>query len=200
MRVLLWLGLAGSSSSFAAAPTLADGDLIFQTSTSAQSVAIQQATASRWSHMGVIVHRHGQAYVLEAEATVRYTTLASWIVRGEGAHYAVRRLRKPAAIRTAAAEAALHHQAADMLGRRYDSAFEWSDQRLYCSELAWKLYRNAYGITLAPTSRLRDFKLDQPLVRAKLQERYQGKPPLDEPVIAPDAIFRSPLLTTVMEE
>jgi hypothetical protein len=193
------LGLAISVPAFAAMPSLADGDLIFQTSMSAQSAAVQLATGSRWSHMGVIVYRHGEPYVLEAEATVRYTDLAQWITRGKGSHYTVRRLRKPVAIRTAAAEAALHHEANIMLGRRYDSTFEWSDQRLYCSELAWKLYRNAYGITLAPTAHLRDFNLNQPLVRAKLQQRYHGKPPLDEPVIAPDAIFRSPLLTTIRE-
>ncbi|MFC5741182.1 YiiX family permuted papain-like enzyme [Dyella tabacisoli] len=178
---------------------LNDGDLIFQTSTSAQSVAIQQATASRWSHMGVIVYRNGKPYVLEAEAQVRYTPLAPWIARGKDGRYAVRRLREHASIDTDAAHARLRETASGMLGRSYDSTFEWSDQRLYCSELAWKLYQRSYGIALAPLSRLRDFKLDSAVVQAKMLERYHGKPPLDEPVIAPDAIYRSSLLITVVE-
>ncbi|WP_266157580.1 YiiX family permuted papain-like enzyme [Dyella silvatica] len=177
-----------------------DGDLIFQTSSSAQSAAVQAATGSRWSHMGVIVYRHGKPDVLEAEAQVRFTPLASWIARGEGGHYAVRRLRDHAPIDTDAAHARLRETAGAMLGRPYDTRFEWSDRRLYCSELAWKLYQRSYGIILAPLSHLRDFKLDSTVVRAKLQQRYHGKPPLDEPVIAPDAIFRSTLLSTVVEQ
>lgn len=195
---LLWL--APLLAHGADAASLNDGDLIFQTSTSAQSVAIQEATGSRWSHMGVIVYRDSKPYVLEAEAHVRFTPLAQWIARGKGGHYAVRRLRDHARIDTDAAHAKLRETAGSMLGRPYDTTFEWSDQRLYCSELAWKLYQRSYGITLAPLSHLRDFKLDSAVVRVKLQERYHGHPPLDEPVIAPDAIFHSTLLSTVIEQ
>jgi hypothetical protein len=56
----------------ASAPDVRDGDIIFQTSLSSQSVAIQRATHSKYSHMGLIVVREGTPYVLEASATVRY--------------------------------------------------------------------------------------------------------------------------------
>ncbi|HWU53649.1 MAG TPA: YiiX/YebB-like N1pC/P60 family cysteine hydrolase, partial [Tahibacter sp.] len=76
-----------------ASPALRDGDIIFQTSRSSQSAAIQRSTHSRYSHMGLILHRQGQPYVFEAVATVRFTPLAQWTARGAGGHYVIKRWR-----------------------------------------------------------------------------------------------------------
>jgi hypothetical protein len=76
---------------------LRDGDIVFQTSRSSQSLAIQRATHSRYSHMGMIVLRNGEPFVFEASATVRYTAFGAWADRGEGGHYVVKRLREAAA-------------------------------------------------------------------------------------------------------
>src|SRR3954466_9120093 len=54
---------------------LRDGDLVFQTSRSGQSLAVQRAPHSRWSHVGVVLMRGGKPFVFEASATVRYTPL-----------------------------------------------------------------------------------------------------------------------------
>ena len=56
---------------------LQTGDLIFHISTSSQSLAIQKATHSPYSHMGLIVNKHNQIWVLEAVQPVRYTTFNS---------------------------------------------------------------------------------------------------------------------------
>jgi hypothetical protein len=69
---------------------------------------------------------------------------------------------------------------------------------VHCSELVWKLYRDA-GVELAALQRLRDFDLSHPIVRAKLTERYGQKLPLDEPVISPAALFESSVLERVDE-
>ena len=76
-------------------PQLRDGDIIFHTSRSSQSLAIQRAAGSRYSHMGVIVHRDGKPHVFEAVGRVSYTPLQAWIERGVDGHHVVRRLRKP---------------------------------------------------------------------------------------------------------
>ena len=81
MRKLLMLLLATFLGPCALATSLRDGDIIFHTSRSAQSAAIQLATHSRYSHVGLILFRDGKPYVLEAVATVRYTPLDSWIAR-----------------------------------------------------------------------------------------------------------------------
>lgn len=177
----------------ARAEELRDGDIIFHTSRSSQSEAIQRATRSPYSHVGVIMHREGRPFVYEAAATVRHTPLAQWIARGIGGKYVVRRLDEPltpAQIRKLKAAASRHE------GKTYDLYFEWSDERIYCSELVWKIYRDALGIELGDLQKLREFDLTHPAVRAKMRERYGDKVPLEEDVISPAALFESAHLVT----
>ena len=120
-----------------AAPAVRDGDLVFHTSRSAQSSAIQRATHSPYSHVGIVLYRDGKPFVFEAIATVRYTPLAEWIARGEGARYVVKRLARGL---TSEQAARLRAEASKFEGKPYDLYFEWSDARIYCSELVWKMY------------------------------------------------------------
>jgi uncharacterized protein YycO len=177
-----------------AADALRDGDLIFHTSRSAQSEAIQRATHSPYSHVGVILHRDGKPFVFEAIATVRYTPLAQWIARGTGGKYVVRRVQGGL---TPEQAAKLRAAAGRYAGKPYDLYFEWSDDRIYCSELVWKMYRDALGIELGERQKLRDFNLSDPIVRSKLRERYGKNVPMHEPVISPGGQFASPRLRTV---
>jgi hypothetical protein len=171
-----------------------DGDIIFHTSRSAQSVAIQRATHSPYSHVGVIFVRDGKPFVFEAIATVRYTPLEAWINRGDRGQFVVKRLKQPI---TAQQVAKLRAAAAPYAGKPYDLYFEWSDQRIYCSELVWKMYESALGVRLGELQKLREFDLADPAVRAKMKERYGDRVPLEEPVISPARLFESPLLTEV---
>ena len=54
---------------------LKDGDIIFQTTQSSQSKAIQLATHSRYSHVGIVYFDKRQPMVLEAVQPVRVTPL-----------------------------------------------------------------------------------------------------------------------------
>ena len=182
-----------------AAPVVAadsprDGDIIFHTSRSAQSAAIQKATHSPYSHVGVIFIRDGKPFVFEAIATVRYTPLEAWIARGDQGRFVVKRLKQPMSPQQATK---LRAAASPYLGKAYDLYFEWSDQRIYCSELVWKMYESALGVRLGELQKLREFDLGDPAVRAKMRERYGEKVPLEEPVISPARLFGSPLLTEV---
>lgn len=181
-------------------PAVKDGDLIFHTSKSAQSVAIQKATGSPYSHIGMIFYRDGQPFVYEAVSSVRYTGLGEWIARGEGGRFVVKRLRNARIQLTPSGINKLRKAAQEFHGRPYDLAFDWSDDQLYCSELVWKVYDRALGIRVGTTQRVKDFNLTDPVVRAKLRERYGEKVPLDAPVISPVAIFNSPLLITITQQ
>ncbi|MBX7246301.1 MAG: YiiX family permuted papain-like enzyme [Candidatus Sumerlaeaceae bacterium] len=181
-------------------PAVKDGDIIFHTSRSAQSVAVQRATGSPYSHMGLIVHRDGVPFVFEAIATVRPTPLEQWIARGTDGHFVVKRLRDADSVLTSSALVRLREEAQKFAGRPYDLTFEWADDRIYCSELVWKAYDRALGIQIGALQKIREFNLTDPAVRAKMQERYGNNIPLDEPVISPAAMFQSPLLVTVAEE
>jgi hypothetical protein len=175
-------------------PAVRDGDVIFQTSRSSQSEAIQRATHSPYSHMGIIFVRAGQPYVLEASATVRYTPLNEWIARGKDSKYVLKRLRTPL---TDAQVGKLRQAATQFEGRAYDLTFEWSDSKIYCSELVWKIYDRALRVQLGKLQRLREFDLSDPAVRTKMKERYGEKVPLDSPVISPASMFKTEALMDV---
>lgn len=193
MRALTGILAALALATGAWAYTPQEGDILFQTSRSAQSVAIQKATHSPYSHVGIVLFRDGAPYVFEAVQPVKFTRLKAWIKRGKEGRFVAKRTRKPL---SPAAVASMHRLAARYAGRPYDLTFEWSNKRMYCSELVWKLYRGA-GITLTPLSRLGSFDLGDAVVKKIMKQRYGDRVPLDEPVIAPSALFDSPLLVTV---
>jgi hypothetical protein len=166
-----------------------DGDLIFQTSRSAQSLAIQQATHSTYSHMGIIFHVKGKPYVMEAIKTVQYTPLEAWAARGEGGRYVVKRIRDADRLLTPEVISRLRHESKKLMGKSYDFAFGWSDKKIYCSELVWKIYDRALGMEIGRPQKLRDFDLSHPLVKMKIKERYGSRVPLDETAISPGEMF-----------
>jgi hypothetical protein len=183
----------------ALAGQLHDGDIIFHTSRSAQSRAIQQATHSKYSHMGIVFVRDGKPYVYEAIQTVRYTPLDQWVARGDGGHYVAKRLQDAEHRLTPQAVARLRQAASRFQGKPYDLTFEWSDDRIYCSELVWKIYEQGLGVQVGRLQRLREFDLSNPIVQAKLQERYGKSIPSEEIVISPGAMFAFDGLMVVAE-
>lgn len=171
-----------------------EGDLLFQTSRSSQSAAIQAATHSRWSHMGMLFRKQGRWVVLEAVQPVKYTPLEAWIRRGAGGHVVAKRLRPSVRALSAADLAKVRQEGERFLGRSYDLTFEWDDRRIYCSELVWKAYDRALGLRLGRLQTLGDFDLSAPAVHRKMAERYPLGPPREMSVISPQAMFEAPEL------
>lgn len=178
---------------------LREGDIIFHESRSSQSRAIQLATKSRYSHMGILYRENGRWFVYEAVQPVKLTPLQEWIARGSNGHFVVKRLRS-ASVLTPAVLKRMRTAGQRYRGRNYDLYFEWSDSRIYCSELVWKVYKQGAGIEIGRLQSLRDFDLSHPDVRAKMRERYGDRIPLNEPVIAPSAMFDSRELVEVLRQ
>lgn len=177
---------------------LRNGDLIFHTFQSAQSQAIQLATRSPYSHCGILYQQNGKWQVFEAMQPVKLTPLTDWIARGQDGHFVTKRLRDAATALTPAALARLKAAGQPMLGRGYDLYFGWADDRIYCSELIWKVYERGLGRRLGQLQQLREFDLSHPAVQAKLRERYSRHLPLAETVISPASVFSSAELVTVL--
>jgi Permuted papain-like amidase enzyme, YaeF/YiiX, C92 family len=150
--------------------------------------------------MGLVFVRDGQPYVFEAVATVRFTPLDRWIARGASHHFVLKRLRNSDIVLDETGVKKLRAAALRFAGRPYDLTFDWSDDRIYCSELVWKTYDRGLGIDIGVLQTLHDFNLTDPVVRAKIRERYGDNVPMDEPVISPVSMFRSNLLVTVAEQ
>lgn len=176
---------------------LKDGDIIFQVSLSSQSQAIQYATKSKYSHCGIIYKYADKYYVYEAIQPVKSTPLDKWILRGENSHFVIKRLKNANKLLTASNLSKMKKEGEKFRGKNYDLTFEWSDDKMYCSELIWKIYKRAIGIELGKLEKLGDFNLSNHIVKKKLKERYGEKIPLEEIVISPAAIFDSELLETI---
>lgn len=176
---------------------LKDGDIIFQTSLSEQSKAIQAATKSRYSHCGIIFEYNKQYYVIEAIQTVTATPIEKWIDRGENQHYVVKRLKNASDVLTPSILQKMQTEIEKFIGKKYDITFEWSDDKIYCSELVWKVYQRSTGMEIGKIQKLKDFDLSNQEVIKKIKERYGDRIPLNEPVVSPAAIFQSELLVTV---
>lgn len=198
-------GEPGSLVRFDSAPppagldSLQAGDIIFHVSRSAQSKAIQLATRSPYSHIGIVESGADGWVVLEAVEPVKRTPLGEWIARGVDGRFVVKRLKDASERLTPDAAIRLRTAGARFIGKHYDAAFGWSDDRIYCSELVYKVYHEVFDIEVGPIQRLREFDLGNPVVKRKLVERYGQRIPLDEPVVSPAGIFDSPTLTTVLE-
>ena len=176
---------------------LREGDLIFQTSLSRQSQAIQLATKSKYSHCGLIYKDGKDYYVFEAVQPVKRTQLDKWIARGKDGKYVIKRLKNADQVLTPATLAKMKQIGDKFKGKNYDLTFEWSDNKIYCSELIWKIYQRATGLEIGKLEKLSDFDLTNEAVKQKMKERYGDKIPMNEIVISPVAIFDSELLKTV---
>lgn len=188
MRLFLVLFALGCSSPARAEPR--PGDLVFQESRSAQSAIIREVTGSRWTHVGVVFERGGQLQVLEAVSPVRWTPFDRWRARGIGGDYTIRRPRRPL---TPPELARLRRAGEGHLGRAYDTRFEWSDRRMYCSELAWKMYARALGIELVTPQRWSELELS-PRAGSLARRRLGRLPPPGARVVTPAALLDSPYL------
>lgn len=173
-----------------------DGDIIFQSSYSQQSAAIEEATNSPYSHCGIIFFENGVPYVYEAVQPVGKRLLTDWIESGVNEAYVVKRLKDSALLGTNE-RVLMKKYALAQFGKNYDAVFQWSDKEMYCSELVYKCYLNACQVKLTNPKPLRDFNIDGPIVRKVMKQRYANDIPYDEPMVSPGQLFHSTQLITV---
>ena len=137
----LWYGATIAATYAAIAKyTPQDGDVIFQSLPYGPVVwAIEGVTKSPYSHCGIVGQRDGQWVVYEAIGSVRITSLKKFLWRGRGGGFAVYRLQDehrehiPETLRCCE----------KYLGRPYDFRYRLDDEKIYCSELVYKAFRDA---------------------------------------------------------
>jgi len=181
---------------------LQDGDLVFHQSRSAQSAAVAAATRSKYTHMGVVLLQGNKPLVLEAVQPTKLTPLAAWVARGDRGKVVIKRLKSANEVFTAEVRRRMHEMGRGWLGRPYDPLFQWTDDRLYCSELVYKLLDRAAGVQVGKLQKASDFNLSSPEVQEKLKERFgSGKATFnpDERMVSPQSMFEDPKLLTVFE-
>jgi hypothetical protein len=177
----------------AAGDPLKNGDLIFIMNPAGQGKAIQLATGSKYTHVGIVFIENGKPVVYHAVEPVMKSPLNEFVGMSVDGKYEVRRLKDQKAL-AGDVLSKMRRQAISQLGRHYDWGFSWSDDELYCSEYVWKLYSSALHVEIGSPRPLKAFDLSNALVKSTLQHRYGDAIPLDEKMISPGDMFSSDLL------
>jgi hypothetical protein len=195
--VLLWAASSGWRAWSAHAGYLAyapeEGDVIFQSLPNGPIVwAIEGVTRSPYSHCGIVAKRDGQWIVYEAYRGVSATPLKTFLFRGRGGGFAVYRLRSEHR----------HHIPQTLrccetyLGHPYDIRYRLDDEKIYCSELIYKSYRDATnGECLGDLSRFGDMNWRPYEILIKQVEG--GEVPVDREMITPVELSRARQLEPV---
>jgi hypothetical protein len=178
-----------------------NGDLIFQNSISQQSPAIEEVQGNPWTHVGVLFQKNKKWYVYEAIGPVQITPLKEFIRSGVDKIYDVRRINPTLVdLSDKKLQEKLYNELVKFDGISYDLFFQWSDERIYCSELTYKAFDAALGIKVGPLVKLKELNLSGPLARqlVKAREELLGGPAnLEEDIVTPGAQHDDPQLITV---
>lgn len=111
--------------------------------------------------------------------------------------YVIKRLKNADQVLTPEVLQKMKQVGESFAGKNYDLTFEWSDEKIYCSELTWKIYQRATGLEIGQLEKLSSFDLSNGAVKKIMKERYGDKIPVNEIVISPVSVFNSELLETV---
>ena len=159
-----------------------EGDVIFQTSLSQQSPLIQIATRSKITHCGIVVMKNGKPYVLETLKTLVVTPLDKFIARGEDGKYWLKRSNKEN----------IRIKYGSYLGKPYDLAFKFDNDKFYCSELIYDIYKNQLGIELCKQKKVNDYLIlgtsNLPQIKKAMKKRGITQ---EQYAVAPVDIFES---------
>jgi hypothetical protein len=158
-------------------PVLKSGDLVFQTIRTGQTLAVAAASASAYTHVGIIrIDENGAPLVVEAVGPVREVPLEKWVTQGIFDRMTVIRL-----------DGLTEKQAKDILkaaekyyGRPYDFFFLFDKERIYCSELVYYAFKEGAGIELGKIQEVSELNTDNFAVQKLIKKRWQSYTPCHE--------------------
>lgn len=175
---------------------LKEGDVIFQTDNHGQSLAVQKATLSKYSHVGILFKDNGKWMVYEAIQPVLKSNFSSFVKRGDQGHFTISRYKNSAVELTVENIKKMKSFFEKVEGKDYDILFEWSDKYWYCSELVWKMYESV-GIKISEYEKFGQYNLEDPYVQKIIKRRFKNGVNKNETVITPKGIYESKLMEEV---
>ena len=169
---------------------LKNGDIVFIVNPSGQGKAIQLATKSKYTHVGIVLIENGKTMVYHAVEPVSKNTFDEFVDMSADGKFYIKRL-KDQSLLTEQSITKMLAEAKSQLGIHYDLGFNWSDEELYCSEFAAKFLAPFLRYSM-PTKPMhfevnRDFWL----------KYFHGNPPDGAPGTSPGDFERSPLFKKI---
>ena len=141
-------------------------DMIFQTSQSSQSKVIMAATLSEITHVWMIIEEGWIKKVVEAVQPVKVSILKDFIGRGEWLKTSLKRVPWLEANQINI----ITKTATNFVGKDYDVLFWWDNKKIYCSELTYKSFVEAW-IKIWELEEIWDLDFSNPAVQKIFVER-----------------------------
>jgi len=163
---------------------LKDGDILFIQSQTQQAAALREATESVWTHVGILIKDKTGWQVAEAIGPLKMTPIKDFISRSKNKAFEVYRFKyfDPQTMRSSLlAELPKYN-------KPYDIYFEWNEDKIYCSELTYKVFMDVTGQEMGSIQQMKEMRLDGPYVQALIDKRLTdiGKElNLEEPIVTP---------------
>ena len=172
-----------------------EGDFVFQSLPHGDLVdAIEGASHSKYSHVGMVIRKNNEWFVREAIGPVIDTPIQEWIHRGR-IHQAFDAYRLRAPLQAVVPDLIKASEA--FLGRPYDFRYRMDDEAIYCSELLYKSMLSASGLRLGKLQKLSE--LDWRPYRTTIEKYEGGKVPQDRLMITPRSLSEASALQVVYQ-
>lgn len=154
---------------------------------------ISEVTGSKLTHVGMVFINEDNTYVYEAVQPVKLTPIDQWVKRGVDSKYVVLRSKN-----TLSGEELLKmkNYGLNQIGKDYDLKFQWSDSKMYCSELIYKVFESV-GIVLSEKHTFKDYDLKSKSAQIAIKKRYGNSINLNELVVTPVDLRKSNKLRVV---
>lgn len=153
-----------------------EGDIVFIWSKSRQSPFITYATGSLFTHCGIIVEKNNELYVLEASSQVKLTPYKQFLENARWNYYE--------RIRVIANDVEIDYK--KYLGKKYDIQFDFNNDKMYCSELVYLIYKDQFNIELCEPKQIKEYNIFG--LGRLIKNRSMS---LDSYVVAPSDIFNT---------
>lgn len=189
-------------------PPLKNGDIVFQESSSSARDAIMLASASPYSHVGIVeIDGSGRPMVIEAAKQVRSVPFDDWMRRGVGRRITIKRVKGLDEEAAKQAVERAHHY----LGRPYDLFFYETRDQIYCSELVYAAFKEGANISVGREEKVGDLNIDTAAAQRLIKKRWKAHPLcqtassfkscyrliLDQLLVTPASIARDPQMELV---
>ena len=169
------------------------GDVVFQYTNTRTAKLVEHVTGSRVTHVGIVIKRKGRTYVLEASGPVKYTPFRKFLAKSKKNWFTI---KKPKKKLTKKQQNMLRRNAKKWVGKPYDIKFLWDNNKIYCSELVYKMY-SEIGIDLGGKQKIEEVLGPRGthgrVIKYYIKKYHKSykKIPLKQTIVTPIRMFHS---------
>ena len=180
---------------------LRTGDIVFQYTKSGVSSITESITSSPITHVGIIIVEDNKVSVFEASNKVKFTKLKKFLLKSKNGWLAVKRPAEELSIQQ---RKLLKENTKQWLNKPYDIKFSWSDEKIYCTELIYKMYENI-GVKISDLQRISDIiedNEDNTILNSYIKKVYGKRKNVkqNEFILTPVLLFYSQKLKHLTDE